>query len=217
MSAWVDAGRLLLVAGLVAVLAATVLPLEPAGLAAPVAEELEASGVAHGVTAVLLNFRAYDTWLEVGVLFVALVGLFALRPTGVLPHAPPRAVSVLFKAAVGVLAPVAGIAAAYMLWRGTHAPGGAFQAGAVLGATFVLLRLAGWRSVGVLVGWRLRACLLAGFAAFLLFALVSTSAGAGLLAYPPALAGVLVVALEVAVAATTAVTLAALYVSGEVE
>ena len=44
-----------------------------------------------------------------------------------------------------LLVPVLILVAAYLLWVGAHAPGGAFQAGSVLGAAGVLLLLSGWR------------------------------------------------------------------------
>ncbi|MDP3892698.1 hydrogenase subunit MbhD domain-containing protein, partial [Nocardioides sp.] len=49
----------------------------PAGL---VADRVGESGVEHPVTAVLLNFRSYDTLLEVAVLLVAILAALALRP-----------------------------------------------------------------------------------------------------------------------------------------
>ena len=39
---------------------------------------METSGVRNPVTAVLLNFRGYDTLLEMGVLLVALLGVWSL-------------------------------------------------------------------------------------------------------------------------------------------
>ena len=43
---------------------------EPGGLTTDATEAIDESGVSHPVTAVLLNFRAYDTFLEVGVLIL---------------------------------------------------------------------------------------------------------------------------------------------------
>jgi hypothetical protein len=48
-----------------------------AGLAA---EQVPNSGVSNPVTAVLLNFRAYDTLMELAVLLVALLGIWSLGP-----------------------------------------------------------------------------------------------------------------------------------------
>ena len=51
------------------------LPASRVHLAELVNEKLADSGVNHPVTAVLLNFRGYDTMLEVAVLFVALTAM----------------------------------------------------------------------------------------------------------------------------------------------
>ncbi len=57
--------------------AVSTLPPSP-GLEALVAEHLDASGTRNPVTAVLLNFRGYDTLLELGVLLLALLGVWSL-------------------------------------------------------------------------------------------------------------------------------------------
>jgi len=54
------------------------LPAQSPGLTAYVAENIKTSGVSNPVTAVLLNFRAYDTLLEMGVLLLALLGTWSL-------------------------------------------------------------------------------------------------------------------------------------------
>src|SRR5690242_11443125 len=43
-----------------------------------VTAKMKQSGVEHPVTAVLLNFRGYDTLLEVAVLLLALLGVLAV-------------------------------------------------------------------------------------------------------------------------------------------
>jgi len=50
------------------------LPDQAEGLQKIVAGKMEVSGVSNPVTAVLLNFRGYDTLLEMVVLFLALLG-----------------------------------------------------------------------------------------------------------------------------------------------
>jgi multisubunit Na+/H+ antiporter MnhB subunit len=120
---------------------------ETAGLSPLVAQNLEASGVGNPVTAVLLNFRAYDTLLETVVLVIALIAVWSLTPErfwggvpGVRQHA--RADGVL--AHFGRLLPAVGILVAiHLLWAGSHAPGGAFQAGTVLAAVWLLVAMAG--------------------------------------------------------------------------
>ena len=88
--------RILLTAamlGLFGGLALAVLSLsQPAlGLSAAVAERISESGVSHPVTAVLLNFRGYDTLLELVVLLLALMGTWSVgrsRGCASLPWAP---------------------------------------------------------------------------------------------------------------------------------
>jgi multisubunit Na+/H+ antiporter MnhB subunit len=110
------------------------LPPEAAGLRAEVAANLQTSGVSNPVTAVLLNFRGYDTLLELAVLLLALLGIWSLGGASLRPEAAPGPV---LDTLSRLLAPVLTLVAAYLLW--------AFQAGSVLGAVGVLLLLAGWR------------------------------------------------------------------------
>ena len=53
---------------------------DPVRLADDVLANLQVSGVSNPVTAVLLNFRAYDTLLELAVLLAAVLGILALGP-----------------------------------------------------------------------------------------------------------------------------------------
>lgn len=182
----------LLAAGLVAAMAA--LPDPAVNLPRAVSARLGESGVEHPVTAVLLNFRGYDTLLEVAVLLIALLGMLAAGGVGegrtALPPGEPVA-QALARLAVPLMVPVA----VYLLWAGAYRPGGAFQAGAVLGAAAVFLNLAGllpgWPSPGL----RLRLGLLAGFAIFLAVAAALLGQGA-LLQYPPPRAGNLILLVE---------------------
>ncbi len=109
-------------------------------LAAEVRAALAATGASHPVTAVLLGFRAYDTLLEVAVVLLAVLAASAAAGGALASAAPASAV---LRALVNVLVPAMLLVAGYFLWAGTTQPGGAFQAGAVLAAAGVLLRLAG--------------------------------------------------------------------------
>ncbi|MEW5966130.1 MAG: hydrogenase subunit MbhD domain-containing protein [Pseudomonadota bacterium] len=115
-------------------------PAPAVDLPAAVARNMAQSGVAHPVTAVLLNFRGYDTLLEVAVLLAALFGLLALAPGR--PRAGAPGDPLLGTWARLAAAPMI-VVAGYLLWAGAHQPGGAFQAAAVLAAAAVLLHLAG--------------------------------------------------------------------------
>jgi len=72
------------------VLAVLELPRHGAGLTEMVAQKMGSSGVEHPVTAVLLNFRLYDTWLELSVLLLALMGVFGVRGAHDLRGLPMR-------------------------------------------------------------------------------------------------------------------------------
>ena len=94
-------------------------------------------------------------------------------------------------------------------------PGGAFQAGSVLGAAGVLLRLAGWRPQVALMALPLRLVLIIGPAAFVAMALVTLLSEGQLLTYPVGHAGVLIFILEAAATLSIGVTLAALFFGGK--
>lgn len=186
------------------------LPAPTAHLPAAVDAKMAASGVAHPVTAVLLNFRGYDTLLEVGVLLLALLGVLAVgaRATPDAP-APGEPVKRMF---ARLAAPVMVLVAVYLLWAGAIQPGGAFQAGAVLAAAAVLLHL-----TGILPGWgapglRLRAGLAAGFLIFLAVSTALLARGA-LLDYPPAQAGRLILLIEAGLTVSLGLILAGLFLA----
>lgn len=177
-------------------------------LRAAVAGHLSESGVAHPVTAVLLNYRGYDTLLEIAVLLIALIVLLA---AGIDPAAPrPRRGNPVLQTLARLAAPLMIVVAVYLLWAGAHRPGGAFQAGAVLASAAVLLHL-----VGLQPGWdapsaRLPAGLAAGFLVFLAVAAALLPQG-GLLLYPPALAGGLILFIESALTVSLGLILAGLF------
>lgn len=174
-----------------------------------VAANLGASGVRHPVTAVLLNFRGYDTLLEVAVLLLAVLGVLALGGGEGEPDVTRRGEPVVTTMA-RLLVPLMVLTAGYLLWAGTQRPGGAFQAGAVLAAAAVLLHLArllpGWRAPYLL----LRLGLAGGFLLFL--ALAAAGLGEGrLLQYPPAWAGAWMVTIEVGLTVSLGLCLAGLF------
>ncbi len=182
-----------------------------AGLNAEVAASLAASGVSNPVTAVLLNYRGYDTLLELFVLLLALLGVWSLGGVSLRRAPPPGRV---LDTLVRLLVPLMILVSAYLLWVGAHAPGGAFQAGAVLGAAGVLLLLSGWRLRAWLVSLPVRLVLVAGPGAFLVMAVITLLIEGRLLAYPVAWAGVLILVLEAMATLSIGLTLAALFLGG---
>ena len=194
----------------VAVLAGAMLELAPAAidLRLPVAAHLADSGVTHPVTAVLLNYRGYDTLLEIAVLLLALLAILAVVDDA--PASPSRVAHPVLQALARLAVPLMIVVAVYLLWAGAVRPGGAFQAGAVLAAAAVLLHL-----VGLLPGWSrprlgLRIGLAAGFVLFLAVAAGLLTQGS-LLQYPPAAAGVLILLIESGLTVSLALILAGLF------
>lgn len=185
------------------------------GLRDAVEARLADSGADNPVTAVLLDFRSYDTLLEVAVLLAAALAVLALQPSedlDVVPLPPPA--EPVLHTLVRVVVPVSVVVSGWLLVLGTAGPGGAFQAGALLAGALVLLRLTGHRSPAP--GRRsLRGLLVAGTAAFLTLATGTMLLGGGLLVLEPAWAGVAVLVIETALTVSIAVTLAELYVADQ--
>jgi multisubunit Na+/H+ antiporter MnhB subunit len=172
---------------------------------------LEASGVRNPVTAVLLNFRAYDTLLEMAVLLLALIGVWSLGATPMRRGANPGPV---LSALVHGLVPMMILVAGYLLWAGAHAPGGAFQAGAVLAASGILMLLTGKRLTIRLRGRPLRIALLAGLGTFLTVGIIVIPVGGMFLQYPSSLAGGLILFVEAAATLSIGAILTALFLGG---
>jgi multisubunit Na+/H+ antiporter MnhB subunit len=180
------------------------------GLPRAITENLETSGVSNPVTAVLLNFRAWDTLLELAVLLTAALGILALGKEG--PAYQPA--GVVYEGLIRWLVPLLILTAGYLLWVGAHAPGGAFQAGATLAAAGVVLRLAGIQRIGLPAGTRLNILMAVGVGVFLLVGLALLLAGRPFLGYPPALAGMLILVIETAAMLAIAATLILAFAGG---
>lgn len=184
------------------------LPAPAVDLPAAVGAQMAESGVAHPVTAVLLNFRGYDTLLEIGVLLLALIVVLAVAAREEAKQ--PAAADPVLQTLARIAAPLMLLAAVYLLWAGAFRPGGAFQAGAVLAAAAVLLHLAGLAAAWQKPGKRLRIGLAAGFLVFLAVAAGLLVEGA-LLQYPPAWAGALILLIEATLTVSLGLILAGLF------
>ena len=172
---------------------------------------LPESVVAHPVTAVLLDFRTYDTMLEIVVLAVAaLAAVSTLRDA-----APALAVPVdrrpVLTVAVAVLTPVLVVIAAWLLVAGSDRPGGAFQSGAVVTGIVLLTVLTG--TVRLPSARTTRLLLAVGSAVFLVVAL-ATALTTGWLTLENPWGGTAVVALEAVLAVSIGVCLAVLALAG---
>ena len=171
-----------------------------------------ASGVGNPVTAVLLNFRGYDTLLELFVLLLAVLGVWSLGGTALSNDAIAGPV---LSSLTRLLTPVLLLVAAYLVWAGADSPGGAFQAGSVLGAAGVLLLLSGHGALPARMALPLRALLLAGPGMFLLMAAGMVLLEGKLLFYPPEHAGRLILLLETVATVSIGATLATLFLGGD--
>ncbi|WP_404364740.1 MnhB domain-containing protein [Marinobacter sp.] len=177
---------------------------------------LKRSGVEHPVTAVLLNFRGYDTLLEIGVLVIAGVTGVSMAKTASLEDPGFRTADPLLYALQRWFVPLMLVLAGYLLWAGADRPGGAFQAGAVLAATGVLMRLGGLPMAFLRPGFLLRAGLALGFGVFLIVAVASAVVGDAFLAYPSGVIHALILIIETALTFSIAMILLALFVSAPV-
>lgn len=202
----------LAVTGLLAA-AVLALPGDAPGLQPLVAQHLAASGVDNPVTAVLLNFRAYDTLMESVVLLVALVAVWALTPKelwggvpGLRQHARADGVLATFGR---VLPPLGLVVAVYVVWAGSTLPGGAFQAGTILAAVWLLVVMAGIAEEPRQSSRRLRLALVAGPAVFLAVGLAGALFGS-FLGFPVDAAKTLILVIEFALTFSIAATLALL-------
>ncbi|MEL7560964.1 hydrogenase subunit MbhD domain-containing protein [Stutzerimonas chloritidismutans] len=173
-----------------------------------IARHLDESGVSHPVTAVLLNYRAWDTLLELAVLLLALLGARQLGPRP-LDLAEPWP---LLRAWARVLAPLLVLAAGYILWRGASAPGGAFQAGALLASGVVLLRLSGLLPRLRWSFMPLRLLVLGGLLVFVGVAVATAWLGDGWLTYPGGTAKLVILMIEAVATLSIAASLSLLVV-----
>lgn len=168
------------------------------GLKPAAFEALPRSGVTNPVTAVILNYRAYDTLIELSVLLLALVGVQALRAGLPDPAGPRPPLDPVLGSYARMLTPFLHLVALYLLWAGGHRPGGAFQAGSILAGMGVLLMLAGMtpephlRLVIVRAGW------IAGVFVFAACGLLALVPGGAFLEWPPAAAKLVILAIEAA-------------------
>lgn len=179
-----------------------------------VASNMAISGVENPVTAVLLNFRGYDTLLEIGVLLLAATGVFSAVPSPViLSKSTPSPILILL---LRLLLPFIVLAGGYILWIGKYAPGGAFQAGAILAAGGILLSTAAvpfnrfaTKTMSIAMG--------IGLLTFIVVALATMMVRGNFLQYPVAQAGTLILVIEAAATISIAIILTILFIGGNPE
>lgn len=195
----------------VAIVAALLQRKEPdVNLPQQVANALPESGIDHPITAVLLNFRSYDTLLEVAVLLVAVVISLALANKAeheTLQQKPDP----MLQGLVRRLLPLILIVGVYVLWAGSYYPGGAFQAGALIAAAGVLARLAGY-DLASRENILLKTGLALGFLMFLAVAFSVMLGGRPFLDYPDEFTKPLILLIESVLTFSIALTLLSLFI-----
>jgi multisubunit Na+/H+ antiporter MnhB subunit len=140
------------------------------------------SGVKNPVTAVLINYRGYDTFLEVSVLLLALIALWSVAPHR--KHMPLRIPKTLIlNSFVKMMTPLIVVCAGYFLWIGGDSPGGAFQAGSVLGGIGVLAVASSIRQPGTRLRMLMRLLLVLGLLFFVIDAVTMMVLGGEMLEY----------------------------------
>ncbi|MEA5445518.1 hydrogen gas-evolving membrane-bound hydrogenase subunit E [Gammaproteobacteria bacterium AB-CW1] len=181
--------------------------------AAMARSEGESHFLGNPVTVVLLDFRAYDTLLEMAVLLLALIGVHILIRHYRLPdlHPPAPVSPPMLTPLLTVATPLMLMAGLYLFWAGSQSPGGAFQSGALLAALGVLYRLTGRLVPTGTASPGLRLILVIGLALFSLFACAALIWSSAPLQYPETAAYSLVLLIEFALTLSIAATLLMLF------
>jgi len=181
------------------------------GLTAESAAMLPKSGVEHPVTAVLMNYRAYDTWMEIGVILMGLLAIFATGGMGLSFKPMAATKDPLLRQVILIFTPVLFMFGAFILYYGKTGPGGAFQAGVLWGANGILLHLGGWPVLTLLPQWLRQLLLTIGLAFFLVLGFILMAAGNAFFEYPHAYAGIMILLAETMAAISIAAALTAIF------
>lgn len=184
------------------------------GLRIYVEDKITVSGVTNPVTAVLLNFRAYDTLLEIAVLLIVVIAVLPARNNDapIIQHSGHQNADFVLLALQRWIAPTLVLFAGYLLWAGAFKPGGAFQASALLAGTCVLIFQTGLYRTNY-TSLIARCLLAAGLAVFVAIGTVLIWFGGSLLTYPPGVASLLILLIEGIATVSIAIALASLYSS----
>lgn len=120
-----------------------------------ITQTYEETTVPNFVTAVLADYRGYDTMFETVVVFIA--GLSIMTIVGMLPgwEGAPRDLSAqkiryqwpqkddpIVRMTCRLLMPIIVLFGLYVIAHGHHSPGGGFQGGIILGCSLIMIALA---------------------------------------------------------------------------
>lgn len=111
---------------------------------------IEETSVPNVVTSVLADYRGFDTMFETAVIFTAGIAVIYIlrRIPGRRDTGPPPEVDLEFsyenmivQMVSRLMIPFMQLYALYVVAHGHHSPGGGFQGGVILGASFILLAI----------------------------------------------------------------------------
>ncbi|MDG1138193.1 MAG: MnhB domain-containing protein [Opitutales bacterium] len=132
--------------------------------------------VPNMVTAVLADYRGFDTMFETVVVFIAGIAVLAiLKGSGRRPRGRHRSYKLeaepdlIVTYTVRLVVPVIQLFAFYVLAHGHVSPGGGFQGGVVMGASFILIALA-WDLDHALVRMSLPRCMVIAAVGIIIYA-----------------------------------------------
>jgi multicomponent Na+:H+ antiporter subunit B len=115
-----------------------------------ITQTLHDTNVPNMVTSVLADYRGFDTMFETAVIFTAGLAVIAIlrRLKKKVPFAPPEPYVIsegypdtIIRFIARQLVPFIQLFALYVVAHGHHSPGGGFQGGVILGASFILLAI----------------------------------------------------------------------------
>ena len=112
-----------------------------------ITDTIKDSEVPNMVTAVLADYRGYDTMFETVVIFIAGIAIFAVvrvsrNNSPVCGGNKDDEPDLIITTTCRLLVPVIQIFALYVLAHGHSSPGGGFQGGVIMGASFILVAVA---------------------------------------------------------------------------
>jgi len=131
--------------------------------------------VPNMVTAVLADYRGFDTMFETVVVFIAGMAVLAILKGSVKGNAKRKDHEVdnepdlIVTNTVRLIIPVIQIFAFYVLAHGHVSPGGGFQGGVLMGASFILIALS-WDLEKALSRFPVEKCILVAALGILLYA-----------------------------------------------
>lgn len=130
--------------------------------------------VPNMVTAVLADYRGFDTMFETVVVFIAGMAVLAILKNSVkkgsvrFDHIVDVEPDLIVTNTVRLIVPVIQIFAFYVLAHGHVSPGGGFQGGVLMGASFILVALS-WDLETALARFPMNRCMIVAAAGIILY------------------------------------------------